>query len=93
MMSNVRDEDAVGRWGGEEFLIICPNLDAESAAGLAERLRKDIQYNCSELGRNVTCSFGVTKWVRGDTTATIVNRVDKALYQSKNGGRNCVTLL
>jgi len=90
---NVRDEDAVGRWGGEEFLIICPNLDAESATGLAERLRKDIQYNCSELERTVTCSFGVTKWVKGDTSATIVNRVDKALYQSKEGGRNCVTLL
>ncbi len=90
---NVRDEDAVGRWGGEEFLIICPNLDTNSAAGLAERLRKDIQYNCSELARTVTCSFGVTKWVKGDTSASIVNRVDKALYQAKDSGRNRVTLL
>ena len=93
LKANVRDEDAVGRWGGEEFLIICPSLDANSAAGLAERLRKDIPYNCSEVARTVTCSFGVTKWVEGDTPAIIVNRVDKALYQSKESGRNCVTLL
>ncbi|MEE8587928.1 MAG: GGDEF domain-containing protein [Sulfurimonadaceae bacterium] len=93
LKANVRDEDAVGRWGGEEFLIICPSLDADSATGLAERLRKDIQYNCSEVARTVTCSFGVTKWVEGDTPAIIVNRVDKALYQSKESGRNCVTLL
>ncbi len=90
---NVRDEDAVGRWGGEEFLIICPGLEAERTAGLAERLRKDIQFNCNELERTVTCSFGVTQWKEGDTTASIVNRVDKALYQSKDAGRNCVTLL
>lgn len=93
LKANVRDEDAVGRWGGEEFLIICPNLDADSAAGLAERLREDIQFNCNEFARTVTCSFGVTKWVKGDTSATIVNRVDKALYRSKDDGRNCVTLL
>ena len=93
LKANVRDEDAVGRWGGEEFLIICPSLDANSAAGLAERLRKDIPYNCSEVARTVTCSFGVTKWIEGDTPAIIVNRVDKALYQSKESGRNCVTLL
>lgn len=93
LKANVRDEDAVGRWGGEEFLIICPSLDADSATGLAERLRKDIQYNCSEVARTVTCSFGVTKWVEGDTPAIIVNRVDKALYQSKESGRNCVTQL
>ncbi|MDA3946100.1 MAG: GGDEF domain-containing protein [Helicobacteraceae bacterium] len=90
---NVRDEDAVGRWGGEEFLVICPSLEVDSAKGLAERLRKDIQFNCGELARTVTCSFGVTKWMKGDTPATIINRVDKALYQSKENGRNCVTLL
>lgn len=93
LKTNVRDEDAVGRWGGEEFLIICPGLDARSASGLAERLRENIQYNCSELARTVTCSFGVTRWADGDTSATIVNRVDRALYQSKESGRNCVTLL
>ncbi|MGB5965040.1 MAG: GGDEF domain-containing protein [Sulfurimonadaceae bacterium] len=93
LKANVRDEDAVGRWGGEEFLIICPSLDTASAKGLAERLREDIPYNCSEVARTVTCSFGVTKWLKGDTPATIVNRVDRALYQSKESGRNCVTLL
>ncbi len=93
LKSNVRDEDAVGRWGGEEFLIICPGLNAASAKGLAERLRKEIQYNFSAFERTVTCSFGVTQWLEGDTPATLVNRVDKALYQSKENGRNCVTLL
>ncbi len=93
LRANVRDVDAVGRWGGEEFLVICPNLGAESAEGLANRLKEDIQFNYNGITQTVTCSFGVTQWVQGDTPATIVNRVDRALYRSKEGGRNCVTLL
>ncbi len=93
LRTNVRDVDAVGRWGGEEFLVICPNLSAESAEGLANRLKEDIQFNCNGIKQTVTCSFGVTQWVHGDTPSTIINRVDRALYTSKEGGRNCVTLL
>jgi len=90
---NVRDEDAVGRWGGEEFLVICPGLDIKSAEGLAERLKEDIQFNCDDRAKTITCSLGVTKWKKGDSTATIIKRVDKALYHSKENGRNCVTVL
>ncbi len=93
LKGNVRDEDAVGRWGGEEFLIVCPGIDSKSATGLAERLRKDIQANGSDPAYAVTCSFGVTEWINSDTAASIVNRVDKALYLSKENGRNCVTML
>lgn len=93
LKNNVRDEDAVGRWGGEEFLIICPGLDAQNALKLAERLRQDIQVYYGNHSKIATCSFGVTMWRENDTAATIINRVDKALYQSKNAGRNCATLL
>ena len=93
LKSNVRDEDAVGRWGGEEFLIICPGLDAQSALKLAERLRQDIQFYYGDHAKIATCSFGVTTWRNGDTATTIVKRVDKALYQSKEAGRNRVSLL
>jgi len=90
---NVRDEDAVGRWGGEEFLIICPGLDATSTEGLAERLRVEIQFDSNDMSKTVTCSLGVAKWKRGDSAASIIKRVDKALYHSKEAGRNCVTVL
>jgi len=91
LKKNVRDVDAVGRWGGEEFLILCPNLDTKSAVGLAERLRTKIQFDFGELKRTVTCSLGVTQWLKGDSAAEIVKRVDQALYRSKHHGRNCVT--
>ncbi len=93
LKTNVRDEDAVGRWGGEEFLIICPGLDAQNALKLAERLRQDIQVYYANHSKIATCSFGVTTWRNNDTAATIINRVDKALYQSKEAGRNRATLL
>jgi len=93
LKGNVRDEDAVGRWGGEEFLIVCPGINSKSATGLAERLRKDIEANGTNPAYAVTCSFGVTEWVNDDAAASIVNRVDQALYMSKENGRNCVTML
>jgi polar amino acid transport system substrate-binding protein len=87
---NIRESDFFGRWGGEEFMIVFPHTDLNSAVLLAEKLRKIIEY--SKIGGvRVTCSFGVTEIVKYDTIETCSSRVDKLLYISKESGRNRVT--
>ncbi len=86
-------EASLGRWGGEEFMILLPESDAKVAAALAETLRLAIAHlRCSSY-RNVTMSLGVTEHIPGETVETILNRVDEALYIVKNGGKNAVKVL
>lgn len=86
-----RGLDIVGRWGGEEFMIICNNTDLEGAYILAENLRKAIEsYNFKGVGKK-TGSFGVAQIHRGMSIDELISNVDKALYNAKNSGRNrCV---
>jgi diguanylate cyclase (GGDEF)-like protein len=86
----VRQIDMPGRWGGEEFLIICPETDRPGALALAELLRSRIA-NCkfSEVG-NRTVSIGVATVMSGESSKDILRRVDKSLYQAKEAGRNQV---
>lgn len=87
----LRSTDTLARWGGEEFLILCPGIDLEGATTCAEHLRAALdQHNFSPVARQ-QASFGVTAYRPGDTMADLLNRADKALYQSKTQGRNCVT--
>ncbi|MGA3113588.1 MAG: diguanylate cyclase [Syntrophobacteraceae bacterium] len=93
----LRETDFMGRWGGDEFLVIFPGTDHESAAAVAERLRKLIQntrfvYHKQEI--SLTVSIGVTEIQDSDTSQEMVfNRVDKAMYQAKKKGRNMVALI
>lgn len=85
-----RDSDFVARYGGEEFVVIMPITDREGAAGLAERLRRAIE-TWPWTVRQITASFGVatlTLDIHG--AADFVDRADKALYSSKQAGKNCV---
>jgi len=93
LKDNVRGNDTIGRWGGEEFLIICPDLTADKAMKLSERLRAAIATIRPSNGTQVTGSFGITFLQADDTTATLLKRADDALYQSKDNGRNRVTML
>jgi len=90
LKSNTRDTDVVGRWGGEEFLLICPGIDLISAEQLAEKLRQDLAQQPVKKGLQITASFGVTLFQQGDNVDTLLSRVDNALYQSKRQGRNRV---
>ena len=93
LKSRVREIDVLGRWGGEEFLIICPGSELEGALALAEELRKGIeQFPFKETGKQ-TASFGVTEFRAGDSESMMVARADKALYQAKEEGRNLVKCL
>ncbi len=90
MSSNIRITDIVGRWGGEEFIIICPDTNGEGAVKLAESLRIKIEdKNFSEVGR-LTCSFGVASTSDNIDINNITGFADEALYLAKESGRNCV---
>ena len=91
-----RDTDIVGRFGGEEFVIVCEETADQGAELLAERIRKELEATTfqSELGPlQVTCSLGVaTAPAAGQTWETLFKATDVALYASKRGGRNRVTV-
>ena len=93
----LRETDLMGRWGGDEFLVIFAGTDVESAAAVAERLRKLIEntrfiYHKQEI--SLTVSIGVTEIRDSDTSVEMVfNRVDRAMYQAKKKGRNMVAVI
>lgn len=90
LKANVRLEDAVGRWGGEEFLILLPSSNAEAARLLAEKLRGVIEAEDFVHVGNRTASFGVATYHVNDDEKSMVARADEALYLAKENGRNRV---
>ncbi len=88
--TQLRDTDHVGRWGGEEFMVLATNTAPEGAAHLAERLRAAIAaLEIRDYGR-VTASFGLAVHQAGEQRRELVKRADLALYAAKEGGRNRV---
>ena len=85
-----RETDVAGRWGGEEFLLVCPETEIQVVAALAERLRVEFAATDFPLAGKVTSSFGVAAFTPGDSVKTLVQRADEALYRAKDNGRNCV---
>lgn len=88
--SNIRSVDVNGRWGGEEFMLLLPESDRAAAGKIAEKLRCAIaEYRFDEL-EPVTASFGVAEFCPQDSIDSLLKRVDDALYQAKESGRNRV---
>ena len=90
-----RSFDIVGRWGGEEFVIAVVNVDREKLRQIAERYRRMIESSsvtAGEINFSMTVSLGATLVCKGDTLDSLVKRADGLMYQSKQAGRNCVTL-
>jgi len=89
---SVRDGDKVGRFGGEEFLLLLPATSMAQASALAERLRH--QLGILQLPPTcetpVTASFGLAAWQRQESAADLLRRADQALYRAKAAGRNRV---
>ena len=85
-----RASDVVGRWGGEEFLLLCPETDESGAMFLAEQLRACIEAARFPAVGQVTASFGVAVWRPADNGETLLRRADEALYRAKAKGRNRV---
>lgn len=86
----LRLTDIVGRWTGEEFIIICPETDLENALYLAEDLRFLIEGHRFRVIGSLTASLGVSTYQTGDKVELLVNRADRALYAAKSKGRNQV---
>jgi diguanylate cyclase (GGDEF)-like protein/PAS domain S-box-containing protein len=90
LSSSVEDSDTLGRWGGEEFLIIASGKEIDEAKALAENLRCSMEsYEFSVVGRK-TGSFGVSTYRAGDSEESLLQRADEALYRAKENGRNRV---
>lgn len=91
LQSAMRPTDVLGRWGGEEFLMICQETTLEGAGALAERLRQTVERCAQELGFAVSMSLGVAEGQLDDANSqAVVERADQRLYQAKEGGRNRV---
>jgi len=88
LKDNIRVVDIAGRWGGEEFLIICPEQTAENAMILAEKIRLIIASFPFEYGLKLSCSLGVGSYRDKDSSDSLIKRADDALYQAKDQGRN-----
>lgn len=87
---NTRKIDFAGRWGGEEFLLICPNTHLENAELLAEKLRKELGRLKISTNTVVSASFGVAEISAGESSNAMLKRLDDALYKAKADGRNRV---
>lgn len=97
LQNNVRDEDMVGRFGGEEFIIILSNTSRQQTEDIAERCRTELmKLRLSDRSTEklvITASFGVACFKPGQTTIdTILKEADEALYQAKHQGRNQIVL-
>ncbi|MCW9026885.1 MAG: diguanylate cyclase, partial [Thiovulaceae bacterium] len=88
--NNIRETDVVGRWGGEEFLILSSQSSLESAIELSEKLRDLVSLFKFSYAGHKTASFGVSSYHAGDDEKTMVKRADDALYRAKENGRNRV---
>ena len=92
----VRSIDVVCRWGGEEFIVILPNMDRPTMITIAEKIRVFIEKSWLTIKNEnlkVTVSIGGAMATNEDTIKTILHRSDTQMYQSKKSGRNCVTIL
>lgn len=93
LQQNIRETDILGRWGGEEFLILCPHTDLSDAEILAQKLRFSIEnFTFDEVGKK-TCSFGISVFHLDDEGyKEVIKRSDEALYMAKKSGRNRVVV-
>ncbi|MDD2464100.1 MAG: diguanylate cyclase [Desulfobulbus sp.] len=92
LKANTRGTDRVGRWGGEEFVIVCTQTDKQGVLKLAEKLRQTFQEHNFPIVQQKTASFGVTTSRSGDKPNDLVARADEALYAAKHNGRNQVAV-
>lgn len=90
LKEHTRESDIAGRWGGEEFLVICPQIDRAGVLQVAEKLRSAIKGTEFSTVGSKTASFGVTLSQEGDKIRALIARADKALYVAKNRGRDRV---
>ena len=90
LRTTLRSSDIISRWGGDEFMILCPQTNLDGVIVMAENIRKAIANHRFNLTQNITISVGVSEVTGHETIAEILKNVDKKLYTAKNQGRNQV---
>lgn len=96
MRSSVRLEDAIARWGGEEFLILLPATGNEDALTVAEKIRNKVngkRFATSATTLTITISLGIAVFRNDTEPGEVIKRADQALYRAKENGRNRVEIL
>jgi diguanylate cyclase (GGDEF)-like protein len=91
--SCIRVSDVLSRWGGEEFIIMLKNCPLKQALALAEKIRQQAashDFRLAPVNRPVTLSIGIAQYDTNETETEFFIRTDKALYQAKQNGRNCI---
>lgn len=88
LLKNTREVDILGRWGGEEFIIIVHNVNENSLMKIAENLRTKIESTQYDAINHITASLGLTIYKSAESIDNLISRADDALYLSKNTGRN-----
>jgi len=90
LSQTIRTGDILARWGGEEFVVLVPDVDKGKVIYAAEKLRHAIEkMEIPGVGK-ISASFGVTVFIAGDTQESMLHRSDSALYRAKENGRNRV---
>lgn len=92
LKQHTRSSDLVARWAGQEFILVLSKTDLHQAEELANKLRAIIAERSFVVTAHLTCSFGVTQLQKGDTEATLLKRLDKAVSVAKQEGKNRVVL-
>ncbi len=92
IMNLLRENDKFARWGGEEFLILCPDTAIDKGVSIAERIRTKVK-NTDFNSLKITVSIGVVQYSDGDTKKSLLKRVDKAMYLAKHTGKDKVVAL
>ncbi len=96
LVNNIRNNDTVCRYGGEEFILVFDGCDINSAQKLCERIREDVEMSTIELNKQkvkITVSIGCTEYQDGDSISELTERADMALYKAKEFGRNKVCII
>ncbi len=96
LSKHCRQTDFLARFGGEEFIMLLPNTDAQSALGVADKLRVNLEKASFRASGNlisITMSCGISQLLAGDSNESIFERADKALYMAKQNGRNQCVLI
>lgn len=93
LKNNIRNVDTLGRWGGEEFFIICPETDLKGTLKLANNLRKKIENHAFPEVVSLTASLGVGCFEDEKSIKNLIKRTDNALYKAKEEGKNRVCTL
>jgi diguanylate cyclase (GGDEF)-like protein len=90
--SNKRSTDYLGRWGGDELILLLTDTNLSGAANLAEKLRSLVNNHSFPHCKHLTISLGASEYQDGDSLARFIEKADVAMYRAKRGGRNKVEI-